>query len=205
MIKKVSNSFKKLALISAVLVLTLNIAVVSALAADAPASIISSGSNIERGRQIMDQMMGGNYDSMDNFMDQIMGENGAQSMYDMMGKISAAGLIAADTKPLSDFMSACQSRSANNYSAGMMGNWSWSNMTGAGLGIGGIFLILGGIIMIIFWVIVILAGVALLRWLASYLKGGSGASGKAMEILKEKYAKGEITKEEFEAKKKDIM
>jgi len=87
---------------------------------------------------------------------------------------------------------------------GMMGNWDWGDMMGTGWG-GGFFFVLGGLIMILFWVIVILAAVALLRWLIDYLKGEPAASNKAMDILKEKYAKGEITKEEFESKKKDLM
>lgn len=201
MIKKNSNNLKKLTLLFAISLLALNIAAYPALAVEA----ISSTSNIERGRQTMGQMMGANYDSMDEFMDQMMGENGTQSMYELMGKINTSGLSASDTKPLSDFMTACQSQSANNYNVGgMMGNWNWNNMMGAGLGVGGLFLVLGGIVMVIFWVIVIMAGVALLHWLANYLKGDTGASGKAMEILKEKYAKSEISKAEFETKKKDL-
>jgi len=80
---------------------------------------------------------------------------------------------------------------------GMMGDWGWNNMMGWGFG--------GGMIMILFWIIAILAIVALLRWLAENLNNNKDTSNKAMEILKEKYAKGEITKEEFETKKKDIM
>ncbi len=197
MIKKNSNSLKKIAIVSAILILMLNIAIYNAFAADIPVP----GSDAERGQQIMNQMMGSNYNSMNEFMDQIMGENGSQSMYNMMGKINASGLNANDTKPLGDFMNACQSRTASTYNTGgMMGNWNWNNMMGYGFGGG----ILGGLIMIFFWIIIILAGLALLRWLANNLTGNANTAGKAMEILKEKYAKGEITKKEFELKKKDI-
>lgn len=82
-----------------------------------------------------------------------------------------------------------------------MENWDWDDMMGFGFGGG----ILGGIIMVLFWVIVIMAGLAFLRWLAHDMTGGTGSSKTALDILKEKYAKGEITKEEFETKKKDIM
>lgn len=86
---------------------------------------------------------------------------------------------------------------------GMMGDWDRNDMTGTGWG-GGLFLVMAGIMMILFWAVVILAAIALLRWLADYLKGGTGTSNKAMEILKEKYARGEISKQEFEIKKKDL-
>ncbi len=98
--------------------------------------------------------------------------------------------------------SARQAPMAALYSFGMMdGDWDWNNMMGFGFG-GGIF---GGLMMILFWIIVIMAGLAFLRWLANDLTGNAGSSKSAMDILKEKYAKGEITKEEFETKKKDIM
>jgi putative membrane protein len=56
----------------------------------------------------------------------------------------------------------------------------------------------------IFWIL-ILAGLVLL---IKYLWEGAGAKGaqeSALEILKKRYAKGEINKEEFEEKKKDLI
>ncbi len=99
--------------------------------------------------------------------------------------------------------SARQAPQAALYSFGGMmgGDWDWGDMMGFGFGGG----ILGGLMMILFWVIVIMAGLAFLRWLTHDLASNTGSSKTAMDILKEKYAKGEITKEEFETKKKDIM
>lgn len=99
--------------------------------------------------------------------------------------------------------SALRAPQAALYSFGGMmgGNWDWDDMMGFGFGGG----ILGGLMMIFFWVIVIMAGLAFLRWLARDMSGNTGSSKTALDILKEKYAKGEITKEEFETKKKDIL
>lgn len=201
MTEKFFNKFKKSALIFAILILIFNIAISDTLAANT----INLNPDLERGRQIMSQMMGANYNSMNDYMEEIMGANGAQSMYEMVGKITASGLTVSDAKPLGDLITACQAQSTNNYRpGGMMGGWNWGSTAETGLGVGGLFLIFGGIIMIIFWVIIILSATALIRWLVNYLKGSS-ASSRAIEILKEKYAKGEITKKEFEAKKKDLM
>ncbi|MDP2736870.1 MAG: SHOCT domain-containing protein [bacterium] len=71
--------------------------------------------------------------------------------------------------------------------------------------IGG-FGLFGPLFMIIFWGLIIWVIVALVR--GSGHSGGccrSGDSGdKALDILKERYAKGEIKKEEYEQKKKDL-
>ncbi len=56
----------------------------------------------------------------------------------------------------------------------------------------------GWIFMILFWVIVIFIVVYLTK------KTGSGEKETAEEILKKRYARGEISKEEFERLKKDI-
>lgn len=79
----------------------------------------------------------------------------------------------------------------------MMGYGGWNNMTdGNGFGI------LGWIPMLLFWVLLILGVVALLRYLG---RSGQHDSGKTpLEILKERYAKGEIDKKEFEQMKKDL-
>lgn len=73
----------------------------------------------------------------------------------------------------------------------------WGNMMGWGFGI------LGWLFMIIFWVLILLGVVALIRYLGS--SGRSSDKEKApLKILKERYARGEIDKKEFEEKKKDL-
>ena len=77
---------------------------------------------------------------------------------------------------------------------GMMGwgsGWGWFGM----------------IIMAAFWIAVIVGIVFLIRWLAIAAASGSrktSAEDSSLEILKKRYARGDIGKEEFEAKKKDL-
>jgi putative membrane protein len=76
---------------------------------------------------------------------------------------------------------------------GMMGDW--------GMGW------FGGIFMIIFWILILVGLVFVIRWLiqATGKKENSVQSGsRAMEILKERYARGEIDKSQFEAMKRDL-
>jgi len=80
----------------------------------------------------------------------------------------------------------------------MMGT-GWGNMMGGWNGFG----ILGWIPMLLFWILLILGVVALFR----YLGGSTRSSDKErspLDILKERYAKGEIDKKEFEQMKKDL-
>jgi putative membrane protein len=61
----------------------------------------------------------------------------------------------------------------------------------------------GGIFMILFWALIALGIVALVKWLFSASSaGGSGKS--ALEILKERYAKGEINREQYEQMRRDL-
>lgn len=62
----------------------------------------------------------------------------------------------------------------------------------------------GGIFMVLVWVLIIAGIVVLVRSLMQTRQGGMGDR-SALDILKERYAKGEINKEEFEHKKKDLM
>jgi len=82
------------------------------------------------------------------------------------------------------------------YGPGMMG--------GYGMGYGGW---LWGILMIAFWVAVIVGIIFLIRWLAVSARGqerGVPREDDAMEILRRRFASGEINKEEFEEKKKAL-
>ena len=67
----------------------------------------------------------------------------------------------------------------------------------------------GMIFMIIFWGLIIVGLVLLIRWLIQNTGGkahsGISTGSKAMDILKERYARGEINLDEFESMKKDIL
>jgi len=64
-----------------------------------------------------------------------------------------------------------------------------------------------GWMMLVFWGLVLVGLVLIIRWLFQLsIKDRPGFSGgsNAIEILKERYARGEIDKAEFESKKKDL-
>jgi putative membrane protein len=69
-----------------------------------------------------------------------------------------------------------------------------------GYGMGGGWWLLG----LIFWILVIIGLILLIKYL---WEGGAAKRGQesALEILKKRYARGEISKEEFEEKKKDLL
>ncbi|HKJ77112.1 MAG TPA: SHOCT domain-containing protein [Gammaproteobacteria bacterium] len=67
---------------------------------------------------------------------------------------------------------------------------------------GGGWMWFGGLAMVLFWILVILAIIALARWLFS---GGGAAGGDrdpALDLLRERFARGEIDHDEFEEKKR---
>jgi putative membrane protein len=71
---------------------------------------------------------------------------------------------------------------------GMM--WGWWGM--------------GWIFMIIFWGLVVVGVIFLIRYLIGTTKT-SRSEESALDILKRRYARGEIDREEFEQKKKDLL
>jgi putative membrane protein len=58
------------------------------------------------------------------------------------------------------------------------------------------------LVMLTFWVLVIVGLIALVRWLVT--QGRESRTDTALEILRQRYARGEINKEEFDAKRRDL-
>ncbi len=81
----------------------------------------------------------------------------------------------------------------------MMPGWM---MTGWGAGYG----LFGGLMMLLFWILIIAGIVLIVRWFFGQEDPqGSLAEETALDILRKRYACGEIDKEEFKAKRKDIL
>lgn len=66
----------------------------------------------------------------------------------------------------------------------------------------GWWMLFGGLWMLIFWGGIIFLIVWGIRKLTE--RSGSGASKQALDIAKERYARGEITREQFDQIKKDL-
>ena len=60
-----------------------------------------------------------------------------------------------------------------------------------------------GVMMLILWIPVIIGLVLLIKYLSE--GGAKRREESALEILEKKYARGEISNEEFEEKKKDLI
>ena len=81
---------------------------------------------------------------------------------------------------------------------GRMYEWHWEmHLMWWGWGIGMMAM------MFLFWALVIVGLIVGIRWLLG--QGKATRSDSALEILRQRYARGEINKEEFESKKKDLL
>lgn len=142
---------------------------------------------------------------MNQMMISMMGEEGERQMHITLGKRS----------------SGCDTNAAFPSGYGMPMMWWMMGLTGSpqvggggnpmmGQGWGGMmngwggFGIIGWLTMIIFWILIILGVVALIRYLGGTRQNSTDKDKTPLDILKERYARGEIDKKEFEEKKKDL-
>lgn len=91
----------------------------------------------------------------------------------------------------------------------MMGYFG--HMMGGYGGYGGGFFGVGIVFMLIFWILLILGIAAFLKWAAGHKKLGGccghdkeKSADSALEVLRQRYARGEIDKNKFEEMKKDL-
>ncbi len=108
-------------------------------------------------------------------------------------RLKNALLIAVPATALMTVPAVAQTYGDHPHLGDRMGAWGWGGM------------IFGPIMMIVFIAVAVVVVVLLVRWLGGSGHGGAlhGPPGKTpLDILKERFAKGEIDKEEFEERRR---
>ncbi len=153
------------------------------------------------GMYFMGLMTGKSHETMDTMMEKMMGEDGEKQMHVAMGKrMSGCEPNAPMPQGMTDsgmmnMMMGGEMMGENN---SMMGNFGTNSLMGwFGFGF-------GWILMILFWGLAIVGIVTLIKWLTNQSRNTHDHEKSPLEILKERYAKGEIDKKELEEKKKDL-
>lgn len=164
------------------------------------------------GEYLMERMMGSSHETMDVMMTKMMGEQNSGQIHAVMAKRMTgcdpqAELSGQQMGFMTTMMPMMMQMMGQNDGGMMSGastaNASWWNGMGTMMGTGfGSFMWLGAIFSILFWILIIVATVALIKWIFGL--GKNKESNTSLNILKERYAKGEIGKEEFEQKTKEL-
>ena len=147
------------------------------------------------GEYFMGQSIGNTqrHAAMNQMMTNMMGEKGEEQMHIILGKRSSGCDTNAKFPSGYGFMPMMgMMRGGGN----PMMSYGWNNMMGwGGFGLSWVF-------MILFWALIILGVVALIRYLGGQHNADKGKT--PLDILKERYARGEIDKKEFEEMKKEL-
>ena len=153
------------------------------------------------GEYFMGQMAGDSHAAMNAMMIQTHGEEGEEQIHIVMGKrLSGCDTSAAFPAGSGGWMS-MMNMMWGGWSSPFGSNSTNNNMMNFGFGSFGAF---GWIFMILWWVLIIAGIVALTKWLSGQSRGTNNHKKSILEVLKERYAKGEIDRKEFEEKKKDL-
>jgi len=158
---------------------------------------ISDGDFGALGEYFMGQMIGNSHKTMNIMMEQMMGKAGEEQMHVSMGKRLSGCQSNVQTPPngvgftpMMWMMKGGDNLMMGTGFGNMMSDWG-------GLGI------FSWLLMLLFWILVVLGVVVLVRYL--YQSGQGKEDRTPLDILKERYARGEINKKEFEEKKKDLI
>ena len=154
------------------------------------------------GEYFMGQMSGESHAAMNAMMIQAHGEDGEEQIHIVMGKRLSGCDTAAAFPTISGGWMPMMNMMWGGWSSPLDGNNSINNMMNFGFGPFGGF---GWIFMVLWWVLIIAGIVALIKWLTSQSRGTNNHEKSALDVLKERYAKGEMDRDEFEAKKKDLQ
>ncbi|MEW6748950.1 MAG: SHOCT domain-containing protein [Candidatus Micrarchaeota archaeon] len=149
----------------------------------------------------------------DYYMEQMHPGEAHETMDRMMGGEGSASLKQAHIQMA--LVLYCGETNTTPTYGGMMGMMPFMSRSGLGGGMmgypyGGMmgdgvmgYYSWGWIVGLVFWVLVFVAIVLLIYWLYRSIRGGAPAR-SALEILKQRYARGEITKKQFEEMRKDL-
>ena len=157
------------------------------------------------GEYFMGEMTGDAHEAMNAMMTRMMGEEGEEQVHVARGK-RMSGCGGDGTLPMGN--AGMMMPMMGTMMGGGMRGGGWSNgyapdtmSSMMGYGFSG-FAPFGMIFMLLWWGLIIAGIVALVKWL-SHTSGRHGGK-SALDILKERYAKGDIDKKEFDERKKDI-
>lgn len=157
------------------------------------------------GEYFMGTMTGEAHASMNAMMMQMHGEEGEEQIHITMGKRLSGCDASATISGISGGWMPMMNMMGGGWSSSRgITNQSYNSMMGGdavfGFGFGPFF-------MILWWVLIIAGIVALVKWIsgAGASRDTHAGSKSALDMLKERYAKGEIDKSEFDERKKDLL
>lgn len=145
------------------------------------------------GDYYMEQMHPGEAHEM---MDQMMGGEGSDSLKQMHIQMAKRLYCNEDVGGMMG------GGMMNMMGSGGMMNMMGTNMMGGSFGGGSWWL--WSFVGMLFWIALLVALILLIIWLYKKVTGQATNGGSALEILKRRFAKGEISKKEFESMKKEI-
>jgi putative membrane protein len=175
----------------------------------------------DMGEYFMQQMMGRSHQATEQKIINRFGQSGLDQMHIAMGKrfsdcdpnaeyplgIMGYGMTRYGRMPMAwpgygNASSGDLSVPNQNKNYSMFNNMMGYGYGPAGYGYMGFW---GWIFMVVLWAFIIIGIIALVRRISEHGESHHCRGTSALEILKERYARGEIDKKEFEEKKKDLQ